>query len=102
MSCVLSFTAYIHFQSYNHPFSETLSRQYYSTIVNRTCYIFLITFDCSALSMKYGDTKYVSNLVFKGKLKTSLCRMQNITNIKVFYGEGHEFLKYLYDIHKWH
>ena len=26
MSCVLSFTAYIHFQSYNHPFSETLSR----------------------------------------------------------------------------
>ena len=41
MSCVLSFTAYIHFQSYNHPFSETLSRQYYSTIINRTCYIFL-------------------------------------------------------------
>ena len=42
MSCVLSFTAYIHFQSYNHPFSETFSRQYYSTIINRTCYIFFM------------------------------------------------------------
>ena len=63
MSCVLSFTAYIHFQSYNHPFSETLSRQYYSTIINRTCYIFyIVTFHAVLVESSY-TTIHVSMCV---------------------------------------